>query len=108
MHAGYQGSTHTAPKADILVWRVADKAQELSLQVKMADRQGVQNVKPTPDLRARGREKFALSSLATFNKKITNIILGKPGLTEAEPDELPPLAFAERNVDDDDDFIQGR
>jgi hypothetical protein len=102
MHAGYQGSTHTAPKTDVLVWRVADKAQELFLQVKTPGRQSVQNVKPIVDLRARGREKFSSLSLATFNKRVANMIQGKPGLTEAEPDELPPIAFAERTMDDDD------
>ena len=34
MHAAYQGSTHTPPKADTLIWRVTDKVKELGLQKK--------------------------------------------------------------------------
>ena len=97
MQTGYQGSTHTPPKADTLVWRIADKAKELSLQTKIINREGVKHAKLTPDLRARGRQKFSSSVLATFNKKIANIIQGKVALAEVEKDDLPPPAFAERD-----------
>jgi hypothetical protein len=44
-----------------------------------------------PDLHALGREKFELSSLDTFNKKVRELISGK--VTADEDDELLPPHF---------------
>jgi len=97
MHAGYQGSMHTTPGADMLIWHIADKARDLSLQTKLTCREGAQHAKLTPDLHATGKQKFSSSSLATFNKKISNVIEGKVAMVEAETDDLPVLAFVEKS-----------
>jgi len=53
--SGYQGKTHTVVDTSMLVWRIANKARELQLQVKKADRGG-NLVMPRPLLLARQNE----------------------------------------------------
>ncbi|KAF8873927.1 hypothetical protein BD779DRAFT_1451327 [Infundibulicybe gibba] len=101
MQAGYQGSTHTAVDTSALVWRVANKAQELNLQHYVPNREGRSIAKLVPDLRALGREKFESSSLATFNKKIADLKEGRPPVMEE--DEIVPVALA---VDDSSDEVE--
>ena len=85
---------------------MANKARELCLQMKMVNHEGVRLAKPTPDLRACDQQKFASSSLATFNKKKCDTIKGKVGIAESEVDDLPPPAFAknDESLEDSDDI----
>ncbi len=69
--SGYQGSTHTSVDTSELVWRIANKAEELQLQELHTDRQANARVKPVVDLTKVGYKKFEMASLATFNKKIS-------------------------------------
>ncbi|KAG5650028.1 hypothetical protein H0H81_001033 [Sphagnurus paluster] len=73
MQTTYQGSTHEECDASVLVWRMADKVEELQLQDLVTNLR----TKLVPDLRASGHNKFELSSLATFNKKLMEMIKGK-------------------------------
>lgn len=50
MSTGYHGSTHSSPDNSGLVWRVANKVQELNLQVFLFDREGNSAVKPTTNI----------------------------------------------------------
>ena len=71
MQMSYHGSTHTKADTSNLVWRIANKAQEVHLQREIVARENAGSLtKVVPDLRALGRQKFKSSSLATFNKKI--------------------------------------
>lgn len=97
MRATYQGSTHTVCKTDGLVWRIAGKARQLRLQEYVPNRDGQAPAKAVPDLRATGREKFASSSLATFNKKMHEMIAGKAA--SLEDDEMPSVDL---NMDSND------
>lgn len=100
MRVTYQGSTHAPPKTCALAWRIANKARDLRLHENVPNREGKLSAKAVPDLRASGREKFASSSLATFNKKIREMIAGK--LTITEEDEVPPVDLDVNDNDDED------
>ena len=102
MRANYQGSTHKTVDTSALVWRIADKAKELRLQEITTNREGRAAFKPVPDLRTLGREKFATSSLATFNKKVRDMAMGRAG--QAEDDDLPVPLFQEDEIDPNDDI----
>jgi hypothetical protein len=91
MKAGYQRLNHTAADTSVLVWRIADKAQELNLHTKLTDRQENKIVKPLINLVVAGYKKFESSSLATFNKKISDSKVGV--LTIQEADDIVPVAF---------------
>lgn len=101
MRANYQGSTHKAVDTSKLVWRIANKARELRLQEVVLVRDGQSSAKPVPDLRTEGREKFAASSLATFNKKVQDMAAGRVVLPEN--DEMPVPEFAEFGDGEEDD-----
>lgn len=96
MEAGYQGSTHTVKDTSTLVWRIADKARELSLQTYVPNREGKAIL--FPDLRALGREKFESASLAAFNKKIDDFKHGRQ--SGIEEDDITPVSL---HTGDDDD-----
>ena len=100
MGSNYQESTHTKLDTHELVWRIANKACDLRLQHHSPNWEGNSPGKLVPDLRALGREKFASSSLDTFNKKIRELISGKVTIDEA--DGLPPLNFDSAFENDDD------
>lgn len=105
MRAAYQGATHKVPDTSVLVWRIADKAEELRLQDYVQGREGQSTAKPVPDLRALGREKFASSSLATFNKKMSEFIAGKSVIVEE--DDIPSPEFAIRDEGEEgEDYIE--
>ena len=99
--AGYQQRNHTAADTSVLVWRIANKAQELNLQTTIADRPENKHSKPLIDLVASGYKKFESSSLATFNKKIADSKIGV--LTIQEVDEIAPVAFSLTSNDGEDD-----
>ena len=96
MDNSYKGSIHTTPDMDALVWRIADVAQELELQIHKPNRKD--QAKRIPDLYSAGRAKIELSSLATFNKRIEDSLKGR--VVMLEQDELPPVAFAETTFDE--------
>jgi hypothetical protein len=87
----YQGSTHSDVDTSNLVWRIANKAQELQLQVKLLNRPTAFQPKPVIDLRKTGRQKFESASLAQFNKKIEEMKVGIP--VESEIDDIGPPDF---------------
>ena len=96
MHANYQGSTHKKADTKSLVWHLADHIQELQLQEVVqghAQNQVSITIKAVPDLHSIGRTKFASSSLATFNKKIRDMISGNP--LQNEEDDLMSVNFGE-------------
>jgi len=83
--AGYQGTTHTAVDTSALVWRISNKARELQLQTQNSDRNDNEDMKAVKDLQLTGYEMFSRNSLATFNKKITNM---KEGLETPDSDNV--------------------
>jgi hypothetical protein len=91
MQTSYHGSTHTKADTSNLVWRIANKAQELHLQREIVGRANSSHTKATPDLRALGRQKFRSSSMATFNKKIEEYKQGLP--VSHEVDEISTANF---------------
>ena len=91
LKATYQASTHTNVDTSRLIWRVANKARELLLQLEIPDREGVRQPKLATNLRQSGRQKFESASLATFNKKIEDIKSGSSG--EREIDDIAPPNF---------------
>jgi hypothetical protein len=94
MQTSYHGSTHTKADTSNLVWRIANKAQELHLQREIVSRENAGShtlAKVVPDLRALGRQKFRSSSLATFNKKIEEYKKGLP--VSHEVDEISMANF---------------
>jgi hypothetical protein len=111
--AGYQRLNHTATDTSVLVWRIADKAQELNLHTNLTDRLENENAKPFTDLVVTGYKKFESSSLATFNKKIADSKVGI--LTIQEADDIVPATFTlisnensfgeEDNRDDSDSIL---
>lgn len=88
----YQGSTHTDPKTDHLVWRVAGKVHEEQLHVYIKDRPGNANTKAVPDILAVGEAKLKSASLTTFNRKFHAMVEGRQ--YDEELDSLPQVAFA--------------
>lgn len=99
MEAGYQGSTHTVKNTSVLVYRIADKARELSLQKYVPNREGAATL--FPDLRAIGRAKFESASLAAFNKKIDDFKHGRQ--SGLEEDEIAPIDIRAQDANDDED-----
>jgi hypothetical protein len=56
---------------------------------------------PVVDIFTAGYTKFQTSSLATFNKKITNIQQGRARPIEPEANEIPPCPIVEgKDLDD--------
>lgn len=93
MHANYQGSTHHAIDTSKLIWCIADKTHDLQLQKVVLNQEGQTIAKLIPDLHTEGREKFAVLSLATFNKKVQDMALGRAVLLE--DDDLPAPDFGD-------------
>ncbi|KAG6905097.1 hypothetical protein DXG01_004886 [Tephrocybe rancida] len=94
LQTSYQGSMHTKCDPSELVWKVANKAQELQLQDDIPNRYGCAHIKSVPDLRVSGCAKFASSSLLTFNSKL-EVLKGGKGVFADEEDTLPALNFSD-------------
>ncbi|KAH9160733.1 hypothetical protein EDB89DRAFT_1885651 [Lactarius sanguifluus] len=92
MKTAYQGTTHTDPKTDHLVWRVSKKVREEQLHMYTEDRPGNAKAKAVPDILAMGEVKLLSSSLNTFNRKFCAMAEGR-GYDE-ELDSLPQMALA--------------
>ena len=102
MQTNYQGLTHKNPNTSKLVWRIANKAQDLQLQEFMLNWEGNASCHAIPDLRAFGRERLASSSLVMFNKKIQELIVGKDIVDEHNDLPLPNFEMLEyRNEDNE-------
>lgn len=93
LSASYQGTTHTPPDTSHLVWRVADSVRDDELQVFKKDRLGNSKVKSVIDILATGHAKLLSSTLATFNRKICDMVNGRI-FEEEEDDPIPPLQLA--------------
>ncbi|KAH8980088.1 hypothetical protein EDB83DRAFT_2242445 [Lactarius deliciosus] len=93
LRSGYRGSTHTDVDTSALVWRIANKADELGLQSVIADRDVNSDARSVVAIFTTGFRKFQTSSLATFNKKITDRVKGSPEQSEA--DEITPCQVVE-------------
>lgn len=98
MKAGYQQLNHTVADTSVLVWHIANKAQELNLQTKLTDQLENKDVKPHVNLVVAGYKKFGLSLLDTFNKKIFDSKVGVLSIQEA--DDIVPVAFTLDSNDD--------
>jgi hypothetical protein len=94
--ASYSGTGHKDVDTSDLVWRVARKASELSLNRLQADRHG----KPTPDLLVTGEAALKSSSLATFNKKRRELLKGIIEVTEDNADDIAAMDIAVTNETD--------
>ena len=104
MKAGYQRLNHTAADSSVLVWHIADKARELDLHTKLTDQSENMNTKSLVNLVVTGYKKYESSSLATFNKKISDSKVGV--LTIQEADDIVPMVFTLNSSDevyDEDD-----
>ena len=102
MQTNYQGSTHKNPDTSELVWQIANKAQDLQLQEFMPNWEGNASSRAVPDLYAFGRERLASSSLATFNKKICELIEGKDIVDEDDDLPLPDFETLESGNEDNE------
>jgi hypothetical protein len=76
-----------------LVWRVANKANELELQCVIPVRVANLTAHPVIDIITAGYRNFQTSSLATVNKKIADMKQGKPSQPEAN--EITPCQVVE-------------
>ena len=96
MKTAYQGTTHTAPKTNHLVPRVAKKVHDKRLHVYTEDRIGNMKVKSVPNILPIGEAKLKSSLLATFNHKICAMAEGQQYVSDdlEEPDKLPQIALA--------------
>ena len=92
LSSSYQRSSHTVPDTSHLVWRVADKIQDESLQVFIQNRPGNAKVKAVVDILATGEAKLKSSSLSSFNKKISAMANGCA--YSDEDDTIPPAQLS--------------
>jgi hypothetical protein len=84
---------HTDVDTSTLVWKVANKANELELQSTITDRDANSTARPVVDILTAGFRKFQTSSLATFNKKIADMRQGSP--SQSEIDDIAPCQVVE-------------
>lgn len=89
MKTAYQGRTHTTPKTDHLVWRIANNVHKEKLHLYKEDRIGNKNAELIPDIVYLGRSKLISSSLKTFNHKIRAMVEGREYDEDPEVDSLP-------------------
>ena len=99
----YQGSTHKNAPAIVLVIRIADHVQELEFQHELQSRRNVQS-KTAPNLHRVGYRKFETSSLATYNKKMEELKMGR-GFDADETDDISPADFQETVIDTDGSVV---
>ncbi|KAF8263670.1 hypothetical protein EI94DRAFT_1596143, partial [Lactarius quietus] len=90
MKTAYQRTTHTTPKTDHLVKRVATKIYKENYIY----RSGNAKVKSMPDTISVGEAKILSLSLTTFNHKICAMVDGQQYAIDKEPDLLPQCALS--------------
>lgn len=84
-----------------LVWRIANKAEELELQCIVPNRDIESTARLVVDILTAGYKKFQMSSLAKFNKKITDLRQGRARQLDPEIDEITPCQVVEGPEVDD-------
>ena len=101
----YQGSTHSLKNAPaiVLVRRIADHVQELKFQHELQSRCNIQS-KTVLNLHQVGYRKFETSSLATYNKKMEELKMGR-GFDADETDDISPAEFEETFIDTDGSVV---
>ena len=99
----YQGSTHKNAPAIVLVIRFADHVQELEFQHELQSWRNVQS-KTAPNLHRVGYRKFETTSLATYNKKMEELKMGR-GFDADETDNISPADFQETVIDTDGSVV---
>ncbi|KAH9158718.1 hypothetical protein EDB89DRAFT_1867624, partial [Lactarius sanguifluus] len=99
LRSGYRGSTHMDVDMSALVWRIANKADELGLQSVITDRDVNSDACSVANIFTTGFRKFQTSSLVTFNKKIADRAKGSPDQLEA--DEITPCQVVEDSNTDE-------
>jgi hypothetical protein len=102
----YQGSTHNLKNTPAIVFviRIADHVQELKFQHELQSRCNVQSKKVVPNLHRVGYRKFETSSLATYNKKMEELKMGR-GFDADETDDISPAEFLETVIDTDGSVV---
>ncbi|KAH8983562.1 hypothetical protein EDB86DRAFT_3085229 [Lactarius hatsudake] len=104
LRSGYRGSTHTDVDTSALVWRIANKANELGLQSVITDRGANSDTRPVVDIFTTGFRKFQTSSLATFNKKLADTRRGSQ--SQSEVDEIAPCQVVEDGDTDEPELSE--
>ena len=99
----YQGSTHTNDPVFVLVIRIADHARDLEFQHNLQNRHDFQS-KTVPNLHRVGYRKFETASLATYNKKMEDLKMGR-GFDADETDDISPAEFQETIIDTDGSVV---
>jgi hypothetical protein len=103
----YLGSRHTTPDTSHLVWRVAEKVQDLGLHIADIYRPENKSVSLVKHTIRMGAKTLKSSTLKTWNKKLEARIQGRaynePDRMELE-DEVPPseIIVEEPNYWDDE------
>ena len=87
----------------VLVIRIADHARDLEFQHNLQNRRDVQS-KTVPNLHRVGYRKFETSSLATYNKKMEDLKMGR-GFDADETDDISPAEFQETIIDTDGSVV---
>ncbi|KAG1847983.1 hypothetical protein C8R48DRAFT_615185, partial [Suillus tomentosus] len=96
----YSGLTHASPDSSASVWKVANKINELMLHQFNSERTDNDVVRPVTDTLITGEKKMKASTLATFNRKVHNMLAGEH--FEQEEDEIPRPSFdLNGSVDDE-------
>ena len=94
--ASYQGKTHTTPDTSKLVWKVANKVQELMLGKYLPDHKGNDKQKLVTNLIDVGEKRLLSSTLETFNKKLACMKAGNvdelAGMIKV--DEIPSVQLS--------------
>ena len=78
-----------------LIWRIANKANELDLQHIVPNQEGSSTMRPVVDIFTTGYKKFQTSSLVTFNKKLADLRQGRARELKPEVDEITPCQVVE-------------
>ena len=94
--ASYQGKTHTTPDTSKLVWKVANKVQELMLGKYLPDHKGNDKQKLVTNLINVGEKRLLSSTLETVNKKLACMKAGNvdelAGMIKV--DEIPSVQLS--------------
>ncbi|KAF8215598.1 hypothetical protein K438DRAFT_1560766, partial [Mycena galopus ATCC 62051] len=82
--ASYNGTGHKAVDTSDLVWKVAHKARELSLNMPQMGRDG----KVVPDLLLVGEAALKSATLGSFNKKRKELLKGIISTSDEDVDDI--------------------
>jgi len=97
LEATYQGSSHTTPSTEPLVWQIADVIRTQKLQVFQLHRvQGDYTFPLVTDVLAVGHEKVLHSTLQQFNKRMAETIARLRTGSYEDEDHIPVTVQEER------------